>query len=115
MQAHILSHRSWAGENRLCVSEHGLVRLSLGIETVGGAMTPLLRRGSLFPNQQSMIFTTVEDGQEEIIVKVLEGLRPLAQDNKIIGTLNIRKIAPASHGVARVSYPPFFLSIFLLS
>jgi molecular chaperone DnaK len=76
--------------------------LSLGIETLGGVMTPLIARNTTIPTKKSEIFTTAADNQEQVEVHVLQGERPMARDNRTLGKFHLVGIPPASRGVPQV-------------
>jgi len=76
--------------------------LTLGIETVGGVMTALIPRNTYIPTKKSQVFSTAADGQREVEVKVLQGERPLAAQNKKLGSFNMVGIPPAPKGVPQI-------------
>jgi molecular chaperone DnaK len=76
--------------------------LSLGIETEGGIMTPLISRNTTIPTSKSEIFSTASDNQPAVDVHVLQGERPLAQDNKTLGLFKLEGIEPAPRGVPQI-------------
>ncbi len=76
--------------------------LSLGLETLGGVMTKLIDRNTTIPTKKSQIFTTAEDGQTSVDIHVLQGERPMAQDNKTLGRFRLEGIPPAPRGVPQV-------------
>jgi molecular chaperone DnaK len=76
--------------------------LSLGIETLGGVMTPLIQRNSRIPTKESQIFTTAADSQTSVEVHVLQGERPMARDNRTLGKFHLVGIPPAPRGVPQV-------------
>lgn len=76
--------------------------LSLGIETLGGAMTVLIPRNTTIPKTTKEIFTTAEDNQTAVTVKVYQGERPLAADNRLLAMFNLEGIPPAPRGVPQI-------------
>jgi molecular chaperone DnaK len=76
--------------------------LSLGIETLGGIMTKLIERNTTIPTKKSEIFSTAADSQTAVTVKVLQGEREMATDNRMLGIFNLEGIPPAPRGVPQV-------------
>ncbi|MBN1457891.1 MAG: molecular chaperone DnaK [Armatimonadetes bacterium] len=76
--------------------------LSLGIETLGGVMTKLIERNTTIPTQKTEVFTTAADSQTEVEVHVLQGERPMANDNRSLGRFRLTGIPPAPRGVPKV-------------
>jgi molecular chaperone DnaK len=76
--------------------------LTLGVETLGGVMTPLIERNTTVPVRKSEIFSTAADGQTAVTIHVLQGERPMASDNKSLGMFNLEGIPPAPRGVPQV-------------
>jgi len=76
--------------------------LSLGIETLGGVMTKLIDANTTIPAKKSQIFSTAADNQPSVEIRVLQGERPMAKDNKQIGVFHLDGIAPAPRGVPQI-------------
>jgi molecular chaperone DnaK len=76
--------------------------LSLGIETLGGVMTPLIPRNTTIPTRKSEIFSTAADSQTSVEVHVLQGERPLARDNRTLGRFQLVGLPPAPRGVPQI-------------
>src|SRR6266536_3101773 len=76
--------------------------LSLGIETKGGVMTKLIERNTTIPTRRSEVFTTAEDGQTEVDVKVFQGEREMTYGNKLLGNFQLVGIPPAPRGVPQI-------------
>jgi len=76
--------------------------LTLGVETLGGVMTPLIERNTTIPVRKSEIFSTAEDGQTAVTIHVLQGERPMAADNNSLGMFNLEGIPPAPRGMPQV-------------
>ena len=76
--------------------------LSLGIETLGGVMTKLIASNTTIPTRKSEVFSTAVDNQPSVEIKVLQGERPMAKDNKQIGVFHLDGIAPAPRGIPQI-------------
>ena len=76
--------------------------LSLGIETLGGVMTKLIESNTTIPTRKSEVFSTAADNQPSVEIRVLQGERPMARDNKQIGVFHLDGIAPAPRGVPQI-------------
>jgi molecular chaperone DnaK len=76
--------------------------LSLGVETLGGVMTPLIPRNTTIPTRKSEVFSTAEDGQTAVDIKVFQGERPMAGDNMLLGQFRLDGIPAAPRGVPQV-------------
>jgi len=76
--------------------------LSLGIETLGGVFTKLIERNTTIPAKKSQIFSTAADGQTAVTVRVFQGERQMAADNKLLGEFNLDGIPPAPRGVPQI-------------
>lgn len=77
--------------------------LSLGIETLGGVMTRLIERNTTIPTSKTEIFTTAQDGQRTVDIKVYQGEREIAAYNKLLGTFQLDGIPPAPRGVPKIA------------
>lgn len=76
--------------------------LTLGIETLGGVCTPLIERNTTIPSKKSEIFSTAADNQPAVDIKVLQGERKMAGDNKVIGNFQLDGVPPAPRGVPQI-------------
>ncbi|CAF1087278.1 unnamed protein product [Rotaria sordida] len=76
--------------------------LSLGIETLGGVFTKLINRNTTIPTKKSQVFSTAADGQTQVEIKVHQGEREMALDNKLLGRFNLIGIPPAPRGVPQI-------------
>merc|ERR1719188_1751127 len=76
--------------------------LSLGIETLGGVMTKLINRNTTIPTKKSQVFSTAADGQTQVEIKVYQGEREMATDNKLLGQFQLIGIPPAPRGVPQI-------------
>jgi len=76
--------------------------LSLGIETLGGVFTRLIERNTTIPTRKSQVFSTAEDNQQAVTIRVFQGEREMAADNKLLGQFDLMGIPPAPRGVPQV-------------
>lgn len=76
--------------------------LSLGIETLGGVFTRLIDRNTTIPIEKSQVFSTAEDNQHAVTIRVFQGEREMAADNKLLGEFNLEGIPPAPRGIPQV-------------
>ncbi|MBL0690189.1 MAG: molecular chaperone DnaK [Alphaproteobacteria bacterium] len=76
--------------------------LSLGIETMGGVLTNLIERNTTIPTKKSQVFSTAENNQSAVTIRVFQGERPMAIDNKLLGQFNLEGILPAPRGIPQI-------------
>ena len=84
------------------VNPDEVVPLSIGIETLGGVMTKLIDANTTIPTRKSETFSTAADNQPEVTIRVLQGERPMAADDKLLGEFNLSGINPAPRGVPQI-------------
>ena len=76
--------------------------LTIGIETLGGVLTPLIERNSTIPTKKGQVFSTAEDNQSAVTIRVFQGERKMASDNKLLGQFNLEGITPSPRGVPQI-------------
>jgi len=76
--------------------------LTLGIETMGGVFTPLIERNTTIPTKKAQVFSTAEDNQSAVTIRVFQGERPMAADNKVLGQFDLMGIPPAPRGMPQI-------------
>ena len=79
-----------------------VIPLSIGLETLGNIMTKLIDANTTIPTRKSQVFSTAADNQPEVTIRVLQGERTMAADNKLLGEFNLGGIAPAPRGVPQI-------------
>merc|ERR1712196_501277 len=76
--------------------------LSLGIETLGGVFTRLIDKNTTIPTKKSQVFSTAEDNQSAVTIRVFQGERKIATNNKLLGQFNLEGINPAPRGIPQI-------------
>ncbi|MBT5827757.1 MAG: molecular chaperone DnaK [Alphaproteobacteria bacterium] len=76
--------------------------LSLGLETMGGVMTKIIEKNTTIPTTKSQVFSTAEDNQTAVTIRVFQGERGMASDNKLLGQFNLEGVAPAPRGMPQI-------------
>jgi heat shock protein 1/8 len=99
VQAHILTGGSAKTDDIILLD---VAPLSLGLETAGGVMTPLIKRNTTIPTKKSQIFSTYADNQPGVLIQVYEGERPLTRDNNMLGKFQLEGIPPMPRGVPQI-------------
>jgi heat shock protein 1/8 len=99
VQAHILTGGSAKTEDIILLD---VAPLSLGLETAGGVMTPLIKRNTTIPTKKSQTFSTYADNQPGVLIQVYEGERPLTKDNNMLGKFQLEGIPPMPRGVPQI-------------
>ncbi|KAG2495521.1 hypothetical protein HYH03_006464 [Edaphochlamys debaryana] len=101
-QGGILSGAINDGFGQGCCPFYNVAPLTIGIETAGGLFAKIIPRNTLLPTRKARVFSTEEDNQETVIIKVYEGERSLARDNHWLGQIELRGIPPAPRGVPQI-------------
>lgn len=99
VQAHILTGGSTKTNDIILLD---VAPLSLGLETAGGVMTPLIKRNTTIPTKKSQTFSTYADNQPGVLIQVFEGERPMTKDNNSLGKFQLEGIPPMPRGVPQV-------------
>jgi len=99
VQANTLANPGSAGTGMVLVD---VTPLSLGVETAGGIFTKMIDRNTAIPHKKAETFTTYSDYQPSVEIKVLQGERPMAADNKLLGVFTLSEIPPAPRGVPKI-------------
>ncbi len=99
VQANTLANPGSAGTGMVLVD---VTPLTLGVETAGGIMTPMIERNTAIPHQRKETYTTYSDFQPSVEIKVLQGERKMAGDNKSLGTFHLNELPPAPRGTPKI-------------
>ena len=99
VQANTLANPGSAGTGMVLVD---VTPLTLGVETAGGIMTPMIERNTAIPHQKKETYTTYSDFQPSVEIKVLQGERKMASDNKSLGTFHLNEIPPAPRNTPKI-------------
>src|SRR3546814_17633888 len=89
-----------AGSSDVCSSD---LPLSLGIETLGGVFTRMIDRNTTIPTKKSQVYSTADDNQSAVTIRVFQGEREMAADNKLLGQFDLVGIPPAPRGVPQIA------------
>lgn len=100
IQANTLANPNAAGSKGLVLVD--VTPLSLGVETLGGVFTKMIERNTAIPHKKSEIYTTASDFQQSVEIKIFQGERQMAADNKQLGTFTLTEIPPAPRGVPKI-------------
>lgn len=86
----------------MCINKKIIFLIFIGIETLGGVFTRLISRNTTIPTKKSQVFSTAADGQTQVEIKVHQGEREMATDNKLLGQFSLVGIPPAPRGVPQI-------------